>query len=509
MMKVLPLLLYASAAYAARCNWFYGQWQPEDGQCFDLVIEEIGTSLELIQIMNPGRDINSPSPFETYNVPFSLEPLKSATWTKDCPPRFVLPKTAKCNIKADPTSERHNSKHKGETSEENSTAPGVTKPHTTIPSSQSGRESTETASSPTSAGGESESIPEPLGHTMDSNIPSKGGSDRASQTDGNSASGTSKDRSKYTPPAGGGTRRDEVEAACTTCSKNTPTDDSSKDSRPTKATTTAGQSRALTDETETNLSTGHEIDEKSSTATSQHSVIITTMTKTIGVETSTGGSHTDKTTRKTNLSTPTGDQNLSKATGTVSEDVQRTEAASIDKTAKKDTATGKQNKHATTLTTSPKKAQVTTTSAGAKITKGIDEVKNYKCWDAKTYAGHSDLVYARVRTTAQDWCNSKDVQEYVMKADSEPIVKVMRASDGVLYKYSVLRKEDCEWSDQRVAYPLGRNEMSCWKIMTEYAWKGCTGNEGVGGVAQAGCLLFQLEAGGGPSQGIEYTGDFE
>uniref|UniRef100_A0A0D2YCM2 Uncharacterized protein n=1 Tax=Fusarium oxysporum (strain Fo5176) TaxID=660025 RepID=A0A0D2YCM2_FUSOF len=94
-MRYLLLLLNISSVYGL-CDWYYGHWQPEPHQCFDLVVQELGVSLELIQYMNFDRDLNNISEFNIYNVPLSTKPLKFATWTDDCPPRLVVEKHRTC-----------------------------------------------------------------------------------------------------------------------------------------------------------------------------------------------------------------------------------------------------------------------------------------------------------------------------------------------------------------------------------------------------------------------------
>ncbi|KAF4964723.1 hypothetical protein FSARC_7384 [Fusarium sarcochroum] len=136
-MKILIFLFHISTVYGT-CNWYYGQWQPDPGQCFELVMNELGISRQLVQYMNPGRNIDIVSDDEIYNVPFSIGALKSAKWTTDCPPRLVLQRGAICEDGANKNSRVSHSGQKSTTAEAVST---------TTDASKSGPQSIHTADS--------------------------------------------------------------------------------------------------------------------------------------------------------------------------------------------------------------------------------------------------------------------------------------------------------------------------------------------------------------------------
>ncbi|SCO54603.1 uncharacterized protein FFNC_15591 [Fusarium fujikuroi] len=105
-MRYLLVLLNISSVYGL-CDWYYGHWQPKPHQCFDLVTQELGVSLELIQYMNFDKDLNIISSLNIYNVPLSTKPLKFATWTDDCPPRLVLEEHRTCESSDSEVSKAH------------------------------------------------------------------------------------------------------------------------------------------------------------------------------------------------------------------------------------------------------------------------------------------------------------------------------------------------------------------------------------------------------------------
>lgn len=125
-MRYLLLLLNISSVYGL-CDWYYGHWQPEPHQCFDLVVQELGVSLELIQYMNFDRDLNNISEFNIYNVPLSTKPLKFATWTDDCPPRLVVEKHRTCTSSDSKVSKAHQKTADAKTVPSPSSSADVTK----------------------------------------------------------------------------------------------------------------------------------------------------------------------------------------------------------------------------------------------------------------------------------------------------------------------------------------------------------------------------------------------
>ncbi|KAF4960437.1 hypothetical protein FSARC_10477 [Fusarium sarcochroum] len=547
-MRILIFLLHISFAYGT-CNWYYGQWQPDPGQCFELVMDELGISRQLVQYMNPKRDIDNVSDDEIYNVPFSIGSLKSAKWTGDCPPRLVLRAGTRCHDVAnrnsktsdfyrestaldsvfpttsvdEPSTEglyttkstekgKAKPSHKGEyTAEPRSKATGSVGPaHTTKTKSKSNPSTTKSRQHVLSGTGK----------------PIVSATNQVSSTDSDISSTLQQDEIKPTSPSDSKTDRAATKSQDLhstknaetgpsynpTCSQGSSTGETRKSEGSTVASTVVDGPMTSTDDTRSSKQTMTSVTSTRSvtetiefTQTSDFKVVVTTVTKTMRGN--------DATRRRTVRDTTTESIEAeinAKATTTSSSikadnDNETSVTAKVKETTRKITSQTTSTKHTTPTTLSKRVTATKTTASSAKGTSGTSELKKYDCWDADYYSGHADILYVYVKSTAQRWCSSKEVKGITMNANSRKVMKVMKAPDEVLYKYSVRWKENCIWSAQEISYPMGSDDTTCFKIMTEQVWKGCTGNEGVGGAAQAGCLVYQLEAGGGAAQGIHYN----
>ncbi|KAH6959867.1 hypothetical protein BKA56DRAFT_662462 [Ilyonectria sp. MPI-CAGE-AT-0026] len=86
---LLPFLFSYVNALKEACIFEYGQWEPEPGQCFALVLRELGVNRQQVQDLNPGIDIDDIFPSIPYNVPYNV-PRYSAVWINGCPPMLQL-----------------------------------------------------------------------------------------------------------------------------------------------------------------------------------------------------------------------------------------------------------------------------------------------------------------------------------------------------------------------------------------------------------------------------------
>ncbi|RSL45293.1 hypothetical protein CEP54_014328 [Fusarium duplospermum] len=86
---LLPFLFSYVHAFNEACAFTYGQWVPEPGQCFALVMRELGINRQQIEDLNPSVDLDDVFPSIPYNVPYRV-PRYSAVWIRGCPPMLQL-----------------------------------------------------------------------------------------------------------------------------------------------------------------------------------------------------------------------------------------------------------------------------------------------------------------------------------------------------------------------------------------------------------------------------------
>ncbi|PCD21469.1 hypothetical protein AU210_016431 [Fusarium oxysporum f. sp. radicis-cucumerinum] len=466
-MKHLLLLLNISSVYGL-CDWYYGHWQPEPHQCFDLVVQELGVSLELIQYMNFDRDLNKISEFNIYNVPLSTKPLKFATWTDDCPPRLVVEKHRTCASSDTKVSKAHQKTADAKTVPSPSSSADVTKIRPTGSIATDIAESSKTLDDASAATSSAER------HGA-----SQKQKHRTSDRDQNEADMTSRQTTHSDYPTATGT---------------------AKDSEVTKETTTLISTTNVKSKTETRA--GSNTGSLSNTET----------TKKEPKPTTSHGSNSTKSGERSTTAVETSRPSKTTAGASTTTSEGKTKQAATSNTVKDGSSMSRAKGEATTRTDTAKVTTLTTirtsttkTPPKATTTNGFPDARNHKCGLVKDFPGHAEVSYADVKYTAGAWCDKDKVQGAIMSAESKKLKAVMKGSRGVLYEYSVRWMENCRWTDQRVSFPLNHDKKTtCVKLMTEFAWEKCTGNEGVGGTAQAGCLLYELRASGGASQGIVY-----
>ncbi|RMI96860.1 hypothetical protein CDV36_016290 [Fusarium kuroshium] len=86
---LLPFLFSYVHAFNEACPFTYGQWVPEPGQCFALVMRELDINRQQIEDLNPSVDLDDIFPSIPYNVPYKV-PRYSGVWTSGCPPILQL-----------------------------------------------------------------------------------------------------------------------------------------------------------------------------------------------------------------------------------------------------------------------------------------------------------------------------------------------------------------------------------------------------------------------------------
>jgi hypothetical protein len=158
----------------------------------------------------------------------------------------------------------------------------------------------------------------------------------------------------------------------------------------------------------------------------------------------------------------------------------------------------------TKLAESPVLAKSTITSVQTEtLTRALLGQKSpsgLKCGNPNDLPGHSDADPQFVRTSSFDWC-FLPIVEGVMQAGDECVVDVQRSWHDVLYEYSICWERNCVGKPQDKRKPLGEDGPRCESILYEDCWQACHDNEGVGGKVQAGCLVYQVRAGVGASEG--------
>ncbi|KAG7402686.1 hypothetical protein Forpe1208_v017016 [Fusarium oxysporum f. sp. rapae] len=393
-MKYLLVLLNISSVYGL-CDWYYGHWQPKPHQCFDLVAQELGVSLELIQYMNFDKDLNIISDLNIYNVPLSTKPLKFATWTDDCPPRLVLEKHRTCTSSDSEVSKAHQK----------------TADAKTVPSPSSSADATETR--PT--GSIATSIADPS-KTLD---------DASAATSSAERHGASQTQKKRTSDLG--QSEADMTSPQTTHSDYPTTTGTAKDREVTKETTALISTTDVKAKTETR------------TRSNTGSFSKTETTKKDAKPTTSDGSTSMKSGERS--ATAVGTSRPSKTTGGASATTSegKTKQATTSNTVKDGSSMSRAETEATTRTDTAKVTTLTTvrtsttkTAPKATITDGSPHARTHKCGLAKDYPGHADAKYAEVKDKAVDWCGKDEVRGAIMSAESKKIKAVMKGSRGVL-----------------------------------------------------------------------------
>ncbi|CAG2003942.1 unnamed protein product [Fusarium graminearum] len=93
LMKSIIVVSLVALAHA-KCDWSseVGQWYPEAGQTFGVVIMDLGMTEQEIQALNPMINIDRIYRGNPYNVTY--KPSRSGKWTEGCPFSLRIPDTS-------------------------------------------------------------------------------------------------------------------------------------------------------------------------------------------------------------------------------------------------------------------------------------------------------------------------------------------------------------------------------------------------------------------------------